>query len=199
MHLRHALGLRCSSMFNLMDHMLERHVQFERYNTIAIDNDEVDPNATFLLYNLTGQLVGYQTYRPLQDKERRNDEKHGRYYSYITNEGADNTKGKKAIGVWGLETFYYNPEILFITEGVFDSVRIHNAGYPSVALMSNHPKMLYSWLHSLNRRIIAICDNDDAGKKLASLAHSSVICPEGHDLGSLPEDECMKIIQNSVK
>jgi len=186
-------------MFNLIDHLVGRHIQFERYGSITIDDNDVDPSATFILYNLSGQIVGYQTYRPLQDKERRNHETLGRYYSYVKIEGDDQTKGKRAIGVWGLETFDYKPDVLFVTEGIFDAIRVHNLGYPAVALLSNNPKRLYSWLNSLNRRIIAICDSGDAGKKLAKMGHSAAFCTEGNDLGSLSDEEVLKIIANSVK
>ena len=49
---------------------------------------------TFYLYNLTGQIVGYQRYKPLSTYKKTNDPKSARYYTYLP---------RDVDGVFGLE------------------------------------------------------------------------------------------------
>jgi len=161
----------------MLDHLRSRHVEFARYRTISYDQSVV----TFICYNFSGQCVGYQQYRPDAPKTKSNDEKYGRYYTYFT-------PGQTA--VWGLETFYYREDVLFVTEGVFDCVRLHNLGLPAIAVLSCNPKHLRSFLRVVNRKKVAVCDNDQAGQLLANSCDSSMICPiEGMDLGDMTDEQ----------
>ena len=161
----------------MLEHLQSRHVQFARYKTISYDQ----MSASFICYNFNGQCVGYQQYRPDAPKTKTNDEKYGRYFTYVS-------KGHNA--AWGLETFYYREDVLFITEGIFDVVRLHNLGLPAIAVLSCNPKHLRSFFRVLNRRIVAVCDNDQAGQLLANSCDSSMICPiEGSDLGDMTDEQ----------
>jgi len=51
---------------NIKTHLKHRHLDLELHRPIL---DEELNIATFLLYNLSGQLVGYQQYNPLGDKK----------------------------------------------------------------------------------------------------------------------------------
>jgi len=89
--------------------------------------------------------------------------------------------------------------VLFIVEGVFDAVKIHNAGYPCVAVLSNNPKILKSWLHILPLKIIAILDNDTSSDKLGRLANKAYKVPAPyHDLGDMPQKEATRFIKNVI-
>lgn len=54
--------------------------------------------------------------------------------------------------------------------------------------MSNNPPKDYkNWFQLLGRPIVAVCDNDAAGRKLAKFGNFVEIVPEGKDLGDAPE------------
>lgn len=143
--------------------------------------DEVDRVATFLLYNLSGQLVGYQQYRPEGVKTPSNHPKLGKYFTY---------KKQPTLGVWGVESLHLTPHVVFLTEGVFDAARLTERGYSALAALSNDPTPeLGNWLWCLNRRVVAVCDNDPnkAGRKLAKFGTHSAFT-QNKDLGDSPDE-----------
>lgn len=158
----------------------ERHLDPTKYH-VSWD-EEV---ATFSLFNLSGQMVGYQNYRWNSNKKKNNDPRESRYYTWME---------KDKLAVWGLETFYYRNDLLFLTEGVFDAVRLHNLGLPAIAVLSNNPKKLRGWLRTLNRHVVAICDGDKAGRQLAKLGDEAVILNDDEDLGDLSEKKVKKVV-----
>jgi len=136
----------------------------------------------FPLYNLSGQIVGYQRYRPDSDKKRKNDPREGRYFTRIK---------EQKVGVWGLEA-WRNSAILFITEGVFDAARFTWHRYSAIATLSNDPSpQLTNWLWVVRqqRKVVVVCDGDAAGRKLGKFGHVAIELPEGKDVGSLTKDE----------
>ncbi len=50
---------------DIKSHLIERGVNLEKTNVLL---DEENVYCTFLLYNLSGKLVGYQHYNPNADK-----------------------------------------------------------------------------------------------------------------------------------
>lgn len=146
----------------LQDHLKRRHLEQERYHVWIDDENEV---ATFALWNLSGQMVGYQQYRPYGSKSAKNCREDGKYYTYIS-EGQ--------IGVFGVETLCYKPELLFVCEGVFDICRVHNLGFPGIATLTNDSQHLRSWLKATGRKVIVIPDDDEAGKKLLSIGSYAI-------------------------
>lgn len=154
-----------------------------RYGNVAV-TDEV---AVFYLWNLSGQLVGYQQYRPESNKKKHNDPKEGRYFTYT----------KDNIGVWGLESFYYRNDILFLTEGIFDACKLHALNLPAIAVLANDPKRIRSWLYALPRFIVAVCDDDAAGRKLAKCGNRAITVSGGKDLGDLSLGEAKSLILNA--
>lgn len=92
------------------------------------------------------------------------------------------------MSVWGLESLHISSGPIFLTEGIFDAARLTNLGYSALATMSNDPPKDYkNWLHLLRRPIVAVCDNDAAGRKLAKFGNFVEIVPEGKDLSDAPE------------
>jgi hypothetical protein len=143
--------------------------------------------ATFPLWNLSGQLVGYQQYRPHASKDEKNDPREGRYFTRVKD---------RRIGVWGLESWNFS-DTLFITEGIFDACRLTRLGVSAIASLSNDvaPNVAqWLWTVGKSRSVVAVCDNDRAGRRLAKYA--SVYHIVGHgDLGDATEDYVKKLIE----
>jgi hypothetical protein len=164
----------------LKAHLRDRHMNLDLHRVVL--SDEV---ATILLYNLSGQVVGYQRYNPAFPSAFLGDGKQSnlrdrRYYNYVS-------EGK--IGLFGLETFYLNSPCVFITEGVFDACRITNRGACAIAMLTNTPSSsMKNFLRCLAKPLIAVCDDDTSGKKLRSVGHYYETVQGGKDLGECPEE-----------
>jgi DNA primase len=168
-------------MINIKNHLIiDREMDIYRYSVSY--NKET---ACFLLYNLSGKIVGYQQYRPSAPKSYKNNPKSGRYFTYCKNN----------IGVFGLESFNYRTDVLFVVEGVFDSVKLHNLGFSAIATLTNNPKHLSSWLNSLGRITISVSDNDAAGNKLFNICNYNLKIPTNYkDLGEMPMEAIKDLI-----
>lgn len=170
-------------MKSITQHLLDRHVDLDLHKPV-IDSDTY--SATFYLYNLSGQLVGFQRYNPLFNKTRRNDEEYGKYFTH---------RDKTTHAVWGLESLHLSPNVLFVTEGIFDACRLTELGYSAVATLTNNPPWdLWNWFSFLNRKIVVVCDDDAAGRKLAKFGHYHTSL-NGHDLGDASHEEVLDIIE----
>lgn len=124
-------------MMNLTEHLRSRHLDLELHRPML---DEVEGVATFYLWNLSGQLVGYQQYRPLGEKKPQNNPKEGKYFTY---------RKQPTLAVWGVESLKY-PGSVFVCEGVFDACRLTERGCAAVAVLSNNPTSdLANWLSVL--------------------------------------------------
>ena len=147
---------------------------------------EYDGTATFLLWNLSGQIVGFQQYRPFVYEKNTNNPRDARYFT-ITKPGT--------VVVWGCEYLHLSPNVVFVTEGIFDAARFHKYGYSAIATLgSSLSNDTVRWLHSLSRTIVTILDNDDAGKKLAKVGHLSFTTIT--DPSDATEEEIQKIIKS---
>lgn len=137
---------------------------------------------TFPLWNLMGQMVGYQQYKPYASKSAKGNPRADKYFTYIP--GKSNT-------AWGVDRLDLSKKYIILVEGVFDANKLHNLGINALATLSNNPKPLKSWLWTLPCTIVPVCDGDKAGRKLASMANSDLIeyLPEGKDLGDLTQNE----------
>lgn len=170
-------------MKNIVEHLKDRHLNLELHNPIL----DLELNiATFLFYNFSGQIVGYQQYNPNGNKKIFNCKLEGYYYTY---------RKLPTISVWGLESYYINNGPIFITEGIFDAARLTELNQTAFAMCSNVPPKDYkNWLGCLSRPIIVICDNDDAGKKLAFYGDYFEIVPDEKDLGDASDDYVRHLI-----
>ena len=163
-------------MKSVTDHLKDRYLNLELHRPVV---DEVERVATFYLWNLSGQLVGYQQYRPEGEKKPQNNPKQGKYFTY---------RKQPTLAVWGVESLHLSPNVVFLTEGVFDACRLTERGYSALAVLSNNTGTdLKNWLSMLNRKVVAVCDNDDAGRKLAKFGDVAVFC-EDHDLGDSSDE-----------
>ena len=173
---------------NLREHLLSRHCDPDKY---AVQLDEENGVATFFLYNLSGQITGYQQYRPNAPKTQSNDEAKGKYYTFVSD-----TKKPAMFGVDIVPDEYGKNDIMIITEGLFDAVRFHAANLRAVATLTNDPKPLKNQLRLLPGLKIAVCDGGAAGAKLAKYADKAVFLPEGRDPGSLTTFEMQAVLNN---
>ena len=166
---------------NLVEHLKSRHLDLDLHRPVVNDTEGV---ATFFLYNLSGQLVGYQQYRPLGEKKPQNNPKEGKYFTY---------RKLPTLGVWGVESLHLTPDVVFLCEGVFDACRMTKVGCSALAVLSNNTGWdLRNWLAMLNRKVVAVCDNDDAGRKLAKFGdHAEMMST--HDLGDASHEEVMAL------
>ncbi len=155
-------------------------------HTVWLDEDL----ATFPIWNLSGQLVGYQQYRPLESKKPQNNPKEGRYFTRLE-------KGK--VGVWGLESWKLS-NTLFVCEGVFDASKVTWLGFSAVAVLSFdvNPDTA-SWLSTVSkfRPTVALCDAGVPGLKLAKHTTKHFQLVDYADIGDCPieyvHDLCSKL------
>lgn len=143
---------------NLHQHLVDRNFIPELYNNIVLDNE--NEILTVYLNNLSGQFTGYQQYNPNSDNKRTNFKDEARYYTYRTD---------GQIAVWGLELLDPSKPVCFVVEGIFKAAALHRLGLNAVAVLCNNPKQMRSWFDALPYRLIAIGDNDDAGRKLINM------------------------------
>lgn len=135
----------------------------------------------FVCYSLSGKIVGFQRYIPdgVKNTSKEDTSKPLKYLT-IKNSNED-------LIVWGLHTYKINSPYLFVVEGVWDAYTLHLLGYPAIAVLSNDPSPLKSWLNTLSQTKIAICDNDvnNSGKKLIKFCDKSALTEGSKDLNDL--------------
>lgn len=165
----------------MQNHLKQRHLNINLYNGIVCDDEE--KVITFPLWNLFGQFVGYQQYRPGADKVRKNHPKLGRYFTYLP---------RNSNTAWGLERLNTLDRRLFLCEGIFKACRFHNYGLNALAVIGNNPKHLQEWigLLSCHYEITCVCDDDDAGNALAKYGSTSIKCT----VDKLTENEFKKFL-----
>jgi len=140
---------------------------------------------TRFMYNLSGQVVGYQTYNWRADKLKHNDAR-GRYFTWLTK-----TAPKQSmLGLMGLESLRWG-ETLYLVEGQFEQATANAYGLNCLAVLCNNPKHLKNWVASYPGKVVALCQDDSAGRDLANTAHDSVLLPK--DTDELTKDEVLSI------
>ncbi len=158
---------------------LTRHLHSRYFDTSLHRAWVGDAHVTVPIWNLSGQLVGYQQYNPNASKEAKNDPREGRYFTRLA---------RDRVGVWGLES-WSNSRTLFLCEGVFDACKVTWLGYSALALFSNEVNATtVSWLRAVrsHRPVVALCDNDAVGLRLAKYAHKHLQMFPWHDVGETP-------------
>lgn len=163
---------------HILENLQQRHLNTQLHTTWV---DEVEGVATFPLWNLSGQMVGFQQYRPGAGKKRDNHPRDSRYFTW---------RKDKVVGVWGLESWNLS-NTLFITEGIFDAARLTHFGVSAIATLANDvndstARLL--WILRQHRKTVAVCDNDIAGRRLARLATTSHVMSEGKDMGEASDE-----------
>lgn len=178
---------------DIINHLKERGI--DPFSTrLIIDKDT--NNVYFFLYNLSGEMIGYHKYNPENPKkiDPKLDPRLAKYFTWVTEEG-----NSKKIAVWGLETYDFRDKFIFITEGIFDIARVHEAGYPGICVFCNNPSdSLKSWLNTLPQIKIVLYDNDSAGKKLKKVGDYSFTTNDAKDMNDLTPKEAKKFLDEIV-
>lgn len=173
-------------MRTLTEHLADRHYDM---NTHSAWLNDAERSVAFPLWNLSGQLVGYQRYRPDADKRKKNDPREGRYFTRIK-------EGK--VGVWGLESWSFT-NTMFVTEGVFDAARLTSKHVSAIAVLScDLAQTTKSWLYVVRqlRPVVVVCDGDDSGLKLAKYGHRFYQMQKDVDLGSALQEDVDKLLED---
>lgn len=188
--------------------MIKKYKQFLKEDVNHVLSRGVDPDKTyfvydrktnntyFFIYNLSGDIVGYQKYNPDNPKETGLGYM-GRYFTKVQ-KGAT---GHSKIAVYGLETYKIDSKYIFIAEGVFDIIKIHNMNEPGIAnLGCSVSKQAINWYSTIPQIKIVIQDRDDAGTELGKVGDYIYTVPEPYkDLGEMPQKEVNKFIENIKK
>ncbi len=174
-------------------HLKERHVDLDR--TRLVIDDKTD-QATFLCFNLLGQLIGFQKYNPHGEKAHHNKRETSKYFTCVS-------ERHRYAQAWGLDTLHYRSDVLYVTEGVFDAVRLHNLNLPAIATFTNSPPdALRDYLRLLPHKIVGILDNDSnaSGSKLEGFCDEFYYTPDPYkDLGEMPESALLRFINKIYK
>lgn len=174
-------------MKSVTEHLKDRYLNVELHRPVV---DEANRVATFYLWNLSGQICGYQQYRPEGCKKPNNNPKEGKYFTY---------RKQPTLALWGVESLYLTPKLLFVCEGLFDAARLTNRGISAVAVLSNDPGSDFrNWVLMLNRYVVVVCDNDIAGEKLAKYGDVFVYPPSEKDLGDSDEQFVTILVKEFV-
>jgi len=169
-----------------LEHLIGRGMDPTRY---PISYDPEEGIITFLLFNYNGGLVGYQQYRPDQaSKQKKNDPKTGRYYTYLP---------KDTDGVFGLDVLNHADRTIYVVEGVFKAAVLHRLGFNALAVLTSTPKRLKPWFRILRPtwNLVAIGDNDDAGQKLVNIVGRGFQSPE--DLDEMSDEEILELLKHN--
>lgn len=177
--------------------LLERGIDPNRRDVVIDKKSNV---ATFLIYNLHGQLVGTQKYNPKGSKDVF-DPDLMKYYTYAA---PDSFRGKKIV-VWGLADLNKSQNNVYIVEGIFDAAKIHKTNRNALAMLTGTPsKEMLGFLYLLPFKKIAILDNDEGGSKSKFPKMDCYLTPSPYkDLGEMPLKEAdlflTQIEQNKIR
>lgn len=166
-----------------LDHIFKRMPGVYHQVSTKVVCDLEEEILTFYLWNLSGQLAGFQRYNWKGSKENHNNFD-SKYYTIC----------KKPV-MYGLEWFNNKVPVTFICEGVFDAISLLNFGN-AVAVLTNDPLPLREQLSLLPGRKVVVCDNDRAGLKLAKYGDDFIVCPEGKDPNSMSLGDLKKLLGN---
>jgi hypothetical protein len=172
-------------MTTVAETLKNRYFDVNRHTVWVSEPERV---AVVPLWNLSGQLTGYHHYRPDRLKDENNHPYDSRYFTRVTN---------APVTVWGLESWYYS-NTLFILEGLFDAARVTWNGFSAVSVFSSDiGKSTLGWLNMVKqfRPVVAICDNDAAGVKLAKHGHEYYTVQSAKDFNEADEAEVLSFLQ----
>lgn len=140
--------------------------------------------AFFYLYNLSGQIVGYQRYNPSFPSAYPGDGKQSnlrdrRYYNYVSS---------GQLGLFGLESYNLDVPCVFVVEGLFDACRLTSRGACAIAMLTNNPSTsMRNFIDSLGKLVVSVCDNDKAGAKMRKVGLVYETVEDAKDLGEASE------------
>lgn len=158
---------------------LIEHLSSRRFDTRLHRVWLGDCVVTVPLYNLSGQIVGTQQYRPGASKDHPNDRRLGRYFT---------RNPAKHVAVWGLESWKQS-NTLFVCEGIFSACAVTWLGYSAIAVLSfDVDASTVRWLNMLrsSRPTVALLDRNASA--LAKYTHTSYQSGDYDDPGDYPTE-----------
>lgn len=182
---------------NIREHLLVRRCPLELEGIMISEEENV---CTFWLYNLFGQIVGYQRYNPLGIKNYNPKDEVSKYNQKYWTYLSDYYFKDKAC-LWGWQ--FYDSEVknVYLVEGIFDALALIDLGYVNVfATLGNEPKVLKNQIRLLGdvHTIIVFNDGDSAGKKLRKYGDYSFEVTGGKDCGDLSKDDLGTFVRNCL-
>lgn len=171
-------------MFEFYNHLIQRCKNYPEIFGVVDHENEI---FTRYIYNLSGEIIGYQRYNWRADKFKNNDPK-GRYYTYVSK--VDN---KTELCVMGLETFDSRRHIIYVVEGGFEQASAVSCGFNCVATLTNTTKRIDGWLKTNHLTSVALCQPDKASMLLARNTDYHIVLPK--DLDDLTYDELQELIK----
>lgn len=178
-------------MSEFKQHLRDRGLRrwHQCWHTGALPDSPLEEHVVFPLFAAGGRYVGHQRYFWRRPKLRSNDEQ-GRYITTFLPE-------YKLSGFYGLDNCYgHGP--LFVTEGIWDSLRVENCYVDCVALLSNSPsKQLKGYLRMQNRHrpVVSLMDRDEnkAGERMAHMFDRAFSPVDGYDdFNAMPHEVCFE-------
>lgn len=164
-------------------------------NLINIINPAIDDNegvATFYLWNLSGQLVGYQQYRPGADKTKSNCPRDARYYTHRRG-------SKERVAIGGLETYHWAPYVCAV-EGIFDAVPLWVRGIPCVFMCGIPDEQTQHFMRVQPKPVLSFLDPGVSAsmKKCFTKFSDAFVQPEelgiSSDLGDMNDKDVNSMI-----
>lgn len=163
-----------------LSYLESRHCNTELYPGLEVD---LEGRAWFPLYECTKQC-GYFIINPNGSKEGKNQSWKTCKYTNL---------GTRAM--FGMQQLDPNKKSIYVVEGVLDACRLHKLGYNALAVYSNTLSEEFKQqldLLSYQYRLVAICDGDNAGRKLANHFNQSIHLPDGEDPNSVDESTLLE-------
>lgn len=173
----------------LSKHLLERGVTKDTPCLIVEETELV----YFFLYSVGGHMLGFQRYYWKGDKLKSNDLR-GRYHTWISPQ-------YRPLAFWGMEFVQGRKEPLYITEGIFDALRIIQTGRLAAAMLTCSPSkefVKHFRYLTMGRDVIAIKDNDGENKcsnGLDKLATRSYTIKGAKDIGELSVEDADEFLR----
>lgn len=178
---------------------LHKHLQsrgltnYQQYGMTVTDNQSL----YIPLWNLSGQLVGFQTYIP--DGERKHSKNlPATDMKYYTSVSKLRTK-QSNVAMFGLSHICKHDRVLFVVEGVFDAISIHNCNRNAVAILgvgSAVNRQIFNQLSVIGYKTVAVCDGDEAGSNLQKYTDDYIILPRNTDANDMHQTTLNTILNN---
>jgi hypothetical protein len=163
------------------------------WHTGSLPDNTREEHVIFPLIAPGGRFIGHQRYFWRRPKLRSNDEQ-GKYITTYLKEA-------KLTGIYGWDNcFGCGP--LFVTEGIWDSIRVNNCYLDCVALLCNSPsKQMKQYIRMIanGRPIVALIDRDEnkAGERLGRAFDYSFEPAHGYgDYNDMPHSVCFEHMTN---
>lgn len=146
--------------------------------------------AVFPLWDFSGRMVGYHQYRSDMPKDADNHPYDSKYFTRVQK------VPHKFEPFWGVHSTYFS-NTLFLTEGLFDAARLQEAGFAAWCVFANNPKnSAFLNLMRKVRPVVAVCDGDKAGMKLANSAHRSLVLADDRDANDYTASELRELLHD---